>query len=169
MLGFVTGAVDQLVVRLVEVGEQTAITAPDTGLAIAIHQELGISRRDGFVDFVKMQEGQSFPGNLAKRMGVFNQAVQDTGPALGSLIREDRAAVVAGGQRLPKDFAFFQLEGNRNSPQERMLDGRDRLGGVGFWFAETQQERVLAVSHDWHDADRFYDIRRYIDLRILVF
>ena len=50
-----------------------------------------------------------------------------------------------------------------------MLDGRDRLGGIGLGFAEAEQERVLAISHDRNDPNRPDDIRRQIDFLVLVF
>src|SRR5690606_41456090 len=54
---FIACPVDQLVIGLVEVGEQAAIASANTGLSMATDEQLGVACRDRFIDILKMHQG----------------------------------------------------------------------------------------------------------------
>ena len=49
-----------------------------------------------------------------------------------------------------------------------MLNGDNRFWGIRRWVVESEKQRVLMVTDDRYDANRLHDIRRNIDVDILV-
>jgi hypothetical protein len=116
-----------------------------------------------------VHEGQSFPCDLAEGVGVFNEAAQDTGTALGRFISEDRAAVVAAGNGSPRISPSSSWKTTAIPRKSACWTVAIVSGRVGIRIEEAEQQRVLAIAHDRHDADRPHDIGRHIDIRFLVF
>ena len=131
-------------------------------------KQLGVARRDRFVDFFEVHEHQRFPGDLAEGLRVLDQTAQHPGPALRGFVGQNGAPVVAGGQRLAENLAFFQLEDDLDAPHEGVLNRRDRLRRIGRGVAETKKERILVVADDGDDPNRPHDIRRHIDIGVFV-
>ena len=73
-------------IRLVEIGQQAAIAAPNAGPILPVDQKRRIPRRDGVIDLVEVHEGKGFPCDLAQGVWIFDEAIQDTGTALGALM-----------------------------------------------------------------------------------
>ena len=79
LLRFIARSVDQLVIRLVEIGEQAAIAPADTGLPIVTGEQVGIARCDRFIDLLKVHKDQRLSGDFAEGLRILDQTVQHPG------------------------------------------------------------------------------------------
>ncbi len=104
------GAVDQFVIRLIEVRQKAAVTATHAAIAVSVNELRRVGRLDGLVDIVEVHDGKRSLGHLPQSKWVLNQAAQDASAAFGGLIGEDSAAIVARRQWFAKYLAFLKLK-----------------------------------------------------------
>jgi len=165
---FIAHPIDQLVIGLVEVGEQAAIASANTGLPIAADEQRGVARCNRFINLVEVHQGQRFARDLTERLRVLDQTAQHAGATFCGFIDQDGATVIASRQRLAENFTLFQLEDDLDAPHEGVLNRRNRLGRIGRRLVETEEQRVLMVANDRDDPNWPHDVRRNIDLGIFI-
>jgi hypothetical protein len=147
--GLVT-PVDVLVIGLVVIGHQAAVTGRDA---------LGLRRVDEARDVhgqrraprhVEVHHLERLERDVRDRRRLRDEAREHARAALGRLVEEEAGAEVARGHRLGEHLALLELEHRLDAAQERVLHGHEGRGrDVGV--ERLEQERVLAVLHARHD------------------
>jgi hypothetical protein len=123
-------AIDAAVIGLVEVREEAVVAG---GLALL---SLGGGAPEVFAGvWVEVAEREGLTRDPGHGAFVLEQAAEHARAALGGLVEEEAAAIVAGGQRLGGELAVFDLElaldGALEGGLQRRHDGAaEGLGGV---------------------------------------
>jgi hypothetical protein len=138
-------AVDEAVVGLVEVGEQTVVTSRDALLAGA-----GGLAEVGEGVGVEVTEFEGPPGDAREGGRLVDQAAENAGAALGGLVEEDATPVRARRQRLRGELAVLELE----LELDRRLDGglQRRHGLFVEREGEVEDQAVAGVADVGDDA-----------------
>src|SRR5262245_29388978 len=149
---------NQLVVRLVEIGEQATVAAGHASGVWIRFESLGSLLEGPLEAFpFEMHNGEGFTSDGIEAAILINEARERSRAAFDGLVEEKRLPIFSARSRFGEDLAFLQLEDRFDATSQRMLDGRHdgiplaaKLCQPGF--GESDEQRVLSVFHDGRDS-----------------
>src|SRR5208337_4057901 len=101
---------------------------------------------------MEMADAQSFPGHVGECFRLVEQAAEYPGPALGSFVEQDLAAVVRRRQGLGTDLVILELiDGLDRLLESRLERGEDNLIEL---FGRLEDQAVPPIFDEGNDTVR---------------